>query len=217
MSNFDLVGISLDRDELEPSAIIKPKIKSVKIKIPFLSDNHQETTTKYEEIHKNSLIFDVEKQRNQQYSKYKISREKDDPFYYNTDSIKNKTELKGIEEAMDRNFVDLFKQYLVNAEYDKALYLTIQMKSIKSILVCKKLAERMNNDEFSGHLARLYEERKKINEIQEAIESNTGLKSKTDMPIIIMKQTESNPFLEKKDKLKKGLSSYAVQLVISHI
>ncbi len=205
---YNFIGVVLERGEFEPLVHPKPSVKTVKIRLPFIREEEDETA-KQSEITKKQAILEHEKMRNQAWIYNKITREKSDNLYAYSENILDRTGLLHMDESIEKNIVDLFQDYVVNDEHEKALLLAYTLKTVKSINICAFLCNQLKATSLSEKIADLLEARKRLAQVEENQQANAG----TANQIVIIKGNESNPILENRNKMKKGLSSYAVQLV----
>jgi len=153
---YNFIGVVLERGENEPAVHPKPSVRTVKIRLPYIRDDEEETS-KQSEIIKKQAILEHEKARNQAWIYNKITREKSDNLYAYSANILDRTRLLHMDESIEKNIVDLFQDYVVNDEHEKALLLAYTLKHVKSINICLFLCNQLKATTLTEKISDLLE------------------------------------------------------------
>lgn len=146
MIDYELIGIPLGKDELEPSPFPLPQSKIIQIELPFIKTKDWWSESKiYEKILWNKLKVDHEKFRNKNWYHLKFSRDKYDHLHRYSDNMLNETEILNREKEIEKMYVDFFRECLVKGEYERALNVVSSMiKYVKTVEICLVFCNKMN-------------------------------------------------------------------------
>lgn len=146
MIDYELIGVPLGKDELEPSSFPLPQTKIIQIELPFVKGKDWVSENKiYEKILWNKLIIDHEKFRNNQWYHLKISRDKVSHLHKYSDNIMSQSDILNKEKDIEKMYVEFFRECLVKGEYERALSIVANMiKYIKTVEICLVFSNKMN-------------------------------------------------------------------------
>jgi len=210
--DYNFIGVIPEKDEYEPSVYQRPPIKTLKIKFPYILQESDEQKKQGEVVRK-EVMLDQERYRNDHWMPYKITRQKTDNLFGYSEEILDKTGLLRAELAIEKEIVEMFQDCVVGGEYEKALILATRLKKVKSLSICEHLCSTHNAGTLLDRISDMLEMRKRLEQIEEA-QQQSGRNASKGSEIVIIKGSEQNKILENRQKVKKGLSAYAVQRVI---
>lgn len=146
MIDYELIGVPLGKDELEPSSFPLPQTKIIQIELPFVKTNEWWSESKiYEKILWNKLLIAHEKFRNKSWYLFKFSRDKYDHLHKYSDNILSENEILNKEKDIEKMYVDFFRECLGKGEYERALNIVSTMiKFVKTIEICLIFCNKMN-------------------------------------------------------------------------
>ena len=146
MIDYELIGIPLGKDELEPSSFPLPQSKIIQIELPFVKTKEWWSESKIPEtILWRKLMVDHEKFRNKNWYHFKFSRDKYDHLHKFSDNILNEAEIMNKEKDIEKMYVDFFRECLSKGEYERALSIVSSMiKYVKTIEICLLFCTKMN-------------------------------------------------------------------------
>jgi WD40 repeat protein len=153
MCDYEIVGVILSKDAVEPTKYPRPHVTSFAISPPFLPPTAQQSTMvqKFrEQIVRKRIILSNEISRAKLFMHQKTgaraySTNKFDKAYnYKNMSIKGAEEVLKADEVVDKHLVDIFREALVAEDNEMALSVIPLFHSGKVARLCAVLAEKLN-------------------------------------------------------------------------
>jgi len=146
MWDYEILGVWLKDNDLEPEVFPKPLIAKIPMKIPFISGEswwNQKELIK--SIYTQQFIIDHEKFRNTNWFKYKISRNPKDFIARYSSSIMSSADLGKKEEEIEKLGLEFFRECIVREELERALVFAGKyFKKQRSLEVCVSLCNKLN-------------------------------------------------------------------------
>lgn len=217
MIDYDLIGVPLGKDELEPSTFPLPQTKIIQIELPFIKTKDWWSENKiYEKILWNKLIVQHEKFRNQNWFYLKSSRDKNNHLHKYSDSIMSQSDILNKEKEIEKMYVDFFRECLIKEEYERAINIVSSMvKYVKTIEICLVFCNKMNLPKIADKINIILKEKMLKAEFVNA--KNNGQvefvhRTENAGNLINLSNLQANQQAPLK-KNKINLSSYAIQHV----
>ena len=163
MTDYELIGVGLNKDELEPGCFPLPQTKIININLPFIknSDNY------YEKIMWKKLKLEHEKYRKKMWSSLKFSREKNDILSIYSSNIMSEPDVAKAELEIDKMFAEYFREFLVKGEFEKAISVVSSMiKNLKTVEICIVLCNKMNLSKVADKVNNVLTARRKRSEFE---------------------------------------------------
>lgn len=164
MMDYEIIGVGLNKDELEPGCFPLPQTKILNINLPFIKNPDNAS---YEKILWKKLILEHEKFRKKMWSDLKFSREINDALFIYSSSIMNESEIAKAEIDLEKMLIDYFRKFLDKGEYEKAISVVSTMiKQLKTVEFCIVLCNKLDLRKVADKLNNILIARKKIAEFE---------------------------------------------------
>ena len=146
MIDYQIIGVSLQKDEIEPAVFPKPLIKTYNIDVPFASIKiWWSEEKKMKKILQKRLIIEHEKYRNDNWMINKIIRNKNDPLFKYCSSIISKIEIIEKEKEIEKELIDIFRECVVKREFERSLLIAKDfLKNKECLEFCFQFFNKLN-------------------------------------------------------------------------